>query len=112
MCGWEVDFPDAVHSVDFMSSDSNKMCVTTHGGLAYIFQLAASDKESGAMENVKITRKEGRFLRPSLISSYQLGVSNWADFYHWRWLNSSILLACCVDQLMVLEIQGDSIKSR
>ena len=111
MCGWEVELPDPIHSIDTISSDSSQMCVVTHGSSVHLFQLDTNEKAS-EFQGVKIVQKEGRFLRPNWVRSYALNLPSYADFYHWRWVNSSIMAACSINQVVILQCKHDTIVVR
>lgn len=113
MCGWEIEFPSSIHSVDLMSNDSSQLCVVTHGGHIHFFRLADDESEDKSCHpDIKIICKEGGRFRPVWNHSASLDSVNYSELYHWRLVNHSIVVACSMNKLMVLELNDGTITTK
>lgn len=110
MCGWEIEFPSSIHSVDFVSSDSRQLCVVTHCGHMHFFCISDCEEEDRSHHpEIKIVRKDGGLFRPVWSYSASLDFPNYCELYHWRLVNHSTMVACSVNRLLVLELSDSSI---
>lgn len=107
MCGWEIEFSSSIRSVDFMSSDSSKLCVLTQEGLIHFLELTASEtKDTSCHPSIKIICKEGGHFHPVWNHSAALDSVNFSDLYHWRFVHHSTVVACSTNQLQVFELDN------
>lgn len=106
MCGWEIEFPSSIHSVDIMSSDSSQLCVLTHDGFIHFFRLTDSEEDSKECHpQVAIHCREGGSFRPVWSRSMSLDALKRLEFYHWRFVNQGTLVACSTDELHVFKCE-------
>lgn len=101
MCGWEIEFPSIIHSIDLTTT--NTLSVITHDGDVHCFQLACNGKDSEE-KGFKILRREGRRYQPSWISSYSFDFSGYSNLCQIKWVNSTTFIACQYNQLLVFQI--------
>lgn len=109
MCGYEIEFNEAIAAVDFSAFNSEEFSVITHGGTLHFFTVGSED-EKEVNPFVKIHKRQGRCLRPVYRSSGLIKEVNISEFYHWRYVNQSTLVACNGEKLAIFKVQDGNVQ--
>ena len=111
MCAWELELPGSINQVAFQTRDSNHFAALTSDKQIFLFKLTNDGGESEE-KGVKITRREGRIFRPVLMKTYAMDAVDQSDFYHWKWIDETVMAGCFMNKLIIMGFESNNVTIR
>lgn len=113
MCGYEIEFSQPTVAVDFSAHNFKELCVISHAGNAHFFHLTDGETDGKSQDpDLKILKREGRRYRPVFQSTASIQCNHFAEFYHWRYVNQTTLVACDEKKLFIFRLDDQTLQVR